>query len=327
MPTPSPSATSKTMTLGLFGARGSVGRELIGLLHRHCAIELTAAWSESLAGEQVQGHAPGAPERLVYCSPDLDALCDAAPDVVALSLPNGRACEVVDALDRLDRPPMVVIDLSADFRFDSTWVYGLPETGREQIRGAKRIANPGCYATAMGLSLAPLRKRLAGVPHCFGVSGYSGAGSTPSERNDVAGLAGGVLPYSSVGHLHEQEVSHTLGRPIRFAPSVAPFERGIVMTTLFELDAPTDAAELESFYQDAYGDEPLVNVIGAEMPRVQGVVGTPGAIVGGIQVDSDHPTRGAVVCVLDNLLKGAASQAIQNINLALGLPEYEGILS
>ena len=324
---PSPESTTKTITLGLFGARGSVGRELIGLLSHHDSIDLTAAWSGSLAGEQVREHAPGAPEGLMYLEPDFESLCNASPDAVALALPNGKAHDAVEAMERSDHPPKVIIDLSADYRFDTDWVYGLTEINREQLRSATRIANPGCYASAMGLTLTPLGARAVGVPHCFGVSGYSGAGSTPSDRNNVERLTGGVLPYASVGHLHEQEVSHTQGRPIRFAPTVAPFERGIVMTTLFEFEQPTNAAEIGSIYTDAYSDEPLISIVGAEVPRVQDVVGTPNTLIGGIQVDPDNPTRCAVVCVLDNLLKGAASQALANINLALGLPELEGISS
>ncbi|MCB9839044.1 MAG: N-acetyl-gamma-glutamyl-phosphate reductase [Phycisphaeraceae bacterium] len=320
MPTPSSDTATKSYTLGLVGARGSVGRELIALLQRHSAIELTSAWSESNAGQPIEG-VPG----MSFEAPDLDAWRESAPDIVALALPNGRAAEAVAALESSRRPPALIIDCSADHRFDASWVYGLPETNRSRIRGAGRIANPGCYATAMGLTLSPIRDRLLGVPHCFGVSGYSGAGSTPSERNNVARLTGGVLPYSSVGHIHEREVSCTLGVPIRFAPSVAPFERGIVMTVLFELDAPTDEQALASIYREAYRDEQLIDVIDGATPRVQEIVGRPGAVIGAIQVDPAHPTRGAAVCVIDNLLKGAASQALQNINAALGLHKLEGI--
>ncbi len=322
---PSPSVTTSTATLGVFGARGSVGRELIGLLPRHSGIALAAAWSESLAGESVGAHVPGAPDTLRFEAPDIEALERCTLDVVALALPNGQAPAAVAALQRSASPPRCIIDLSADHRFDDAWVYGLPETNRASIAGAQRIANPGCYATAMGLSLAPVREHLEGAPHCFGVSGYSGAGSTPSERNNVERLTGGVLPYASVGHIHELEVTRTLGRPIRFAPSVAPFERGIVMTTLFELQRPTDAGALVDRYAEYYHDEPLIKTIGASSPRVQEIVGHPGAVIGSVQVDSAHPTRCAVVCVIDNLCKGAATQALQNINLALGFPELEGL--
>lgn len=324
---PSPEPTTRTISLGLLGARGSVGKELIGLLSQHSAIRLTNAWSGSLAGDLACTHAPGAPEGLTFEKPDYEALAGSPPDVLVLALPNGKAPEVVESIERADRQPSVVIDISADHRFDNDWTYGLTEINRASIRDADRIANPGCYATAMGLTLTPVRARMVGVPHCFGVSGYSGAGSTPSERNNVERLTGGVLPYASVGHLHEREVGFTLGRPIRFAPTVAPFERGIVMTTLFEFEQPTDADEIASIYTSRFADEPLIDVLGAEVPRVQDIVGTPRTIIGGIQVDFDNPTRCAVVTVLDNLLKGAASQALANINLALGLPELEGILS
>jgi len=322
---PSPSPATSTATIGVFGARGSVGRELIGLLAGHGALDLAAAWSGSLAGEPVDEYVPGAPKSLTFDSPDIDALRASTLDVVVLALPNGKAAEAVAALEQAQTPPRCIIDISADHRFDEAWVYGLPETNRDRIRGASRIANPGCYATAMGLTLAPIRDRLAGVPHCFGVSGYSGAGSTPNDRNNVERLTGSVLPYASVGHIHEREVSRTQGRSVRFAPSVAPFERGIVMTTLFELQAPTTAEALAGLYDEHYKTEPLIQTIGAETPRVQAIVGHPGAVIGAVQVDPDQPTRGAAVCVIDNLCKGAASQALQNINLALGIPELEGL--
>ena len=127
-----------------------------------------------------------------------------------LALPDGAAAPFIEALEQ-KAPHRIVIDLSADHRFDDAWAYGLPELNRAKIVNAKRIANPGCYATAMQLALAPLVDQLGGVPALFGVSGYSGAGTTPSPKNDVARLKDNLMPYSLVGHKHEREVAHRFG--------------------------------------------------------------------------------------------------------------------
>ncbi len=320
-------ASTSTIRVGMLGARGFVGREVIALLGAHPSMRLTRAWSEPLAGQPVAAHAPGAPADLVFSSAEADDPAGADVDVLVLALPNGDSKRLMQRLDASPAPPRIVIDLSADHRFDDGWAYGLPETNRAAIIGATRIATPGCYATAMQLALFPVVGRLAGEPNCFGVSGYSGAGSTPNDRNDPDRLADNILPYASVGHLHEREVSTHLGHPVRFAPAVAPFARGIVMTVLFELDQPTTAPQLVAQYERAYASEPLIEVIGEAMPLARDARNTPRAVVGGIQVDSARPTRAAAVCVLDNLLKGAASQAVQSLNVALGLPELAGLTS
>ncbi len=319
------SAPVSKATVGLFGARGFVGREIISILNRHESLRLSRAWSTSKAGEPVQGCESDRGARPRFEALDLGALGDVSTDVIILALPNGQAAEASAALEGSKNPPSVVIDLSADARFDPGWTYGLPETSRSAIERANRIANPGCYATAMNLALAPIRESLSGAAHCFGISGFSGAGRTPNERNNQTLLAGGVMPYASVGHVHEQEVSHHLDHPVRLAPAVAPFKRGIVLTALVELRSPTTSQTLIKLYDRFYAGENLISVIGPETPRVQTIVGHPGAIIGGIQVDLRYPTRAAVTCVIDNLLKGAASQAIQNVNLALGFSELEGI--
>lgn len=311
-------ASTDTLNLGILGARGFVGKELIGLLAMHPTLSLAKAWSERLAGEAVARHAPGAPTELVFEAmsetPDLDGL-----DALVIALPNGKAAALMEAHADFEG---VVVDLSADHRFNDAWGYGLPEVNRTSIIGATRIANPGCYATAMGLSLHPIEAHLVGTPACFGVSGFSGAGATPNDRNDPARLIDNILPYAKVGHIHERECARMLGRCLRFAPSVASFERGIIMTTLFETGGATEEEILRS-YQQAYAGEPFVHVMPEGTPLVGDVRDSPNAIIGGIECD--EAGRGGVVCVIDNLLKGAASQALQNLNLALGQPEALGV--
>ena len=218
--------------------------------------------------------------------------------------------------------------MSSDHRFDDAWVYGLPELHRAELRGARRIANPGCYATGAQLGLAPFLRLLGGTPAVFGVSGYSGAGSKPSPKNDPARLADNLLPYSLVDHTHEREIGRHLGRPVAFMPHVAPFWAGISLTIHLPLTGDAriqglDAAELHRRALARYRGEPLVKVT-AEPPEVKDARGTPGVLVGGFAVDEAR-THAVVVVALDNLLKGAATQAVQNLNLALGFEELEGI--
>lgn len=315
----------RTKTVGIVGARGYVGREFAALVEAHPALELSMAASSSQAGRSVRDALGAGDAGLRFVASEAGAIAGACPDVLILALPNGHAQAMLESIERAGGTPELVLDLSADMRFDGSWTYCVPELHGERVAGAERISNPGCYATAMQLALWPVRERLVGLPHCFGVSGYSGAGSKPSEKNDEARLTGGVLPYALAGHTHEREVSHQLGRAIRFAPSVAPFFRGIVLTAMFELESPTDAGTMSARFASFYAEHPLVRSIGERMPRVQEVVGTPGAVIGGITVDGAHPNRVSVVCVIDNLLKGAASQAVQNINLALGLEPLAGV--
>ncbi len=314
--------SSEAFTIGIIGGRGHVGAELVGLLAGHPGLLLTMLASRSGAGRTAGELIPGAPDGLVLEDISPEALAERAPDVTVLALGNGENGAYARAAAGRSR---VVLDLSADHRFDEGWVYGLSELNAEAIRGASRIANPGCYATAMMLALAPLGEDLDGAPVCFGVSGYSGAGATPSPRNDPANLADNILPYALVGHTHEREVSRHLGTRVRFCPSVAPFFRGIMLTARVRLRSTADAAVVESRLHSFYEGAPLVSVLAGKTPRVPDVAGTNTAQIGGVTVGAEDPQEVGLVCAIDNLRKGAASQALQNINLALGLDELEGI--
>lgn len=238
-------------------------------------------------------------------------------------MPNGQAADYVAAIEAA-APDTVIVDLSADYRFDEAWVYGLPEIyGRDQIAGSKRISNPGCYATAGQLCAAPVRERLSGPAHLFGVSGYSGAGTTSNRKNDVEALKDNLMPYGLLGHTHEQEMSRHLGADVRFSPHVAAFFRGITLTAQLEFAEAVSAEALKAAYEDAYAGEPLIEVQDA-IPEIRDGAFNPGAVVGGFAL-SDDGRRAVVVCALDNLLKGAATQAIQNLAIALGRPEFDGL--
>ncbi len=314
--------TDKKFSLGIVGARGHTGSELIRLLAAHPAIELAFVSSRELAGQRVADHNPAFSGELRYENLDAEAVAAKGVDAVVLALPNGLAAPFVAALDAT-KPDTVIVDLSADYRFDTSWYYGLPELTRGRYDGNKRISNPGCYATAMQLAISPMLDVLAGPPQCFGVSGYSGAGTTPSDKNNTELLAGNLMPYALANHVHEREVTGHLGFPVEFMPHVAPHFRGITMTVNLWLTQPMTLEQVRSRYEAAYAGEPLVEVIDTA-PWVSRIAGRNGAQIGGFTL-APGGKRVVVVATLDNLLKGAATQALQNLNLALGLDELTAI--
>lgn len=308
--------------IGLLGARGHVGAELIGLFTAHPEFELGFVSSRERAGELVSAHHPGVDTGLHYVDVSPEAMDQHLVDAIVLALPNGKAAPFVAAIDA-SAPGTVLLDLSADYRFDDGWYYGLPELTRGRYHGEKRISNPGCYATAMQLAVGPMRDLLAGPAQCFGVSGYSGAGTTPSDKNDPAKLRDNLMPYALTGHVHEREVTRQLGHAVHFMPHVAQHFRGLSITANLPLSQAVTMDEVQARYRDAYGSEPLVGVQD-DAPWVSAIAGKHGAIVGGFTL-ADDGQRLVVVSVLDNLLKGAATQALQNLNTAFGFEETLGI--
>ena len=234
------------------------------------------------------------------------------------------------------------MDLSADHRFTPKWTYGLPElVTRGTIARATRISNPGCYATAAQIGIAPLLPHLGGQPTVFGVSGYSGAGTKPSPKNDVQNLTNNIIPYSLTDHIHEREISAQLGTDVAFIPHVAAWFQGIHHTINIPLSKPLTSRDIRNLYQERYAGEPLVRIMG-EPPSVKAISGTHGIEIGGFGVHSSGNRvvsfnillENCTLCAnilevvnvtIDNLLKGAATQAQQNMNLALGYGEFEGI--
>jgi N-acetyl-gamma-glutamyl-phosphate reductase len=309
-------------SVGIVGARGHTGAELIRLIAAHPALDLAFVASRELDGQRVDAHNDAYTGDLRYERLDPPAVVDRRADIVILALPNGKAASFVAAIDAAAGDTLVV-DLSADYRFDRTWYYGLPELTRGRWRGERRISNPGCYATAIELTVAPMKDVLAAPPVCFGVSGYSGAGTTPSDKNDPEKLRDNLMPYALTGHIHEREASFQLGVPIEFMPHVAPHFRGLTVTINLYLSRALKRDEVLARFQAAYGDEQLVRVVD-EPPWVSRIAGRHHAEIGGFALSADG-RRAVIVATLDNLLKGAATQAMQNINLALGLDELTGI--
>ena len=307
-----------TKSIGIVGARGYVGAELLRRIASDPALRLACVGSRALAGQPVTIN------NLVFANLLYEDLTPAdlgrkSVDAWVLALPNGESARWVAAIDK----EVVCVDLSTDHRTDDAWVYGLPELSRAPLRSARRIANPGCYATATNLALAPFVNLLdeSATPSAFGVSGWSGAGTTPTPRNDEARLHESLMPYSLVKHSHEPEIARALGRRVRLLPHVAGFARGLSVTVSARLSTALSVEECEQLARDRYRGEPLV-VVGSEAPELKGAVRSPRAFIGGFAVDGRDL---AVVCTLDNLLKGAATQAQQNLHLALGLDEHAGI--
>ena len=313
------------LKVGLVGARGHTGRELVVILSRRSDMALVFASSRAMAGEPVTKLAPEAPQGLLFEALGPQDVAARGADAVILALPNGEAAPYVAAIEAA-APQTIIVDLSADYRFDDAWIYGLPELyGRERLKGATRISNPGCYATAGQLCVHPVRDLLSGPAHLFGVSGYSGAGTTPSRKNDLEALRDNLMPYSLTGHLHEREMSRHLAHDVRFSPHVAAFFRGITLTAQLSFAAPVTQDALKALYQSAYGGEALIRLSDA-IPEIRDGQDIPGAVVGGWSV-GEGGRYASVVCALDNLLKGAAVQAVQNLALAAGLEELAGIVN
>ncbi len=313
---------SGRFSVGIVGARGHTGAELIRLIARHPHLELTFVSSRELAGQSVSEHIAGFSGTLRYENLAHEEIAGKGAGVVVLALPNGKSSEIMSAIDA-SAPETLVVDLSADNRFDDRWHYGLPELTRDAYNGQRRISNPGCYATAMQLAIMPLLDQLAGPPQCFGVSGYSGAGTTPSDKNNPELLRDNLMPYALADHLHEREVSRQLHVPVEFMPHVAPHFRGISMTVNLWLSQAMDAEQVRQLYRARYAGEPLITVLD-EAPWVSRIAGRHGVEIGGFTV-APGGRRVVLAATLDNLLKGAATQAMQNINLALGFDELAAV--
>lgn len=303
--------------VAIVGARGHTGAELMPLIEAHPDLEIAWVGSRKHAGQPVTSVFTDLSSPLAFAAPSPDVVGALDVDAVVLALPNGLSDAYVAALSE----DVVVVDLSADHRFDDAWAYGLPELFRDGLRGARRIANPGCYATAAQLALHPLKDHLDTAPRIFGVSGYSGAGTTPSPRNDPEQLRDNLMPYGLVGHVHEREIGHRLGRSVNFMPHVAPFFRGITLTIDLSSHTGLEVDQIRGLFHERYRDEALV-IVQDEAPLVRHNAGRHHVAIGGFAIDG---RRAVLVVTIDNLLKGAATQALQNLALALGLDEHGGL--
>ncbi|MGQ0624529.1 MAG: N-acetyl-gamma-glutamyl-phosphate reductase [Sporichthyaceae bacterium] len=328
------------------GASGYAGGELLRLLATHPEITVTAMLADSRAGEDVTAVHPNLIPYagLILAAGDSALLAEA--DLVFLALPHGASADLVGGL----RPEQVVVDLGADFRLRDaaawerfygsrhagTWTYGLPELpgAREQIATSNRIANPGCYPTAVALALAPLLAADLVSPLdlvIVAASGTSGAGRKASAHLLGSEVMGDLSAYKIGGtHQHTPEITQTLsdaaGREVSvlFTPLLAPMPRGILATATARMRDGVGTVALLDALHAAYDDEPFVHVLApGQVPRTAATFGSNAVH---LQAAADpHSGRATVVAAIDNLGKGAAGQALQNANLTLGLPEGMGL--
>jgi N-acetyl-gamma-glutamyl-phosphate reductase len=322
--------------VGVLGAGGYSGRELISILARHDRASVVFATSESEAGTSLRRICAAAPDIALVRAEDAPL---EACEVVFSCLPHGDS---VGWVERARGAGARVIDLSSDLRVPGPesppWagdaVYGLPELHRERICDAALVANPGCYPTAALLALAPLVRRglVAGTVVINAASGVTGAGRSPRRELLFAEVAEDFRAYGMGNtHRHLVEMRHQAdalgngGTPeLVFVPHLLPVQRGILETIHVPLREPlTDPVAL---WADDYADEPFVEVLRDRMPSLRDAVGTNRVAVGVAEVAGLKSPMLQVVAAIDNLRKGASGQAVQNFNLMYGLPETEALL-
>lgn len=335
--------------VSIIGATGYTGAELLRLLSGHEAAEVVAVTSESHTGADISDIYPHLGSFFADRLENLAALEDIArrSDVVFIALPHGHAMEAVRTISKHKTK---VIDLGADYRFrdtavyekwyklphthpDAVAVYGLTELYREEVRTADIVGNPGCYTTASILALAPLVK--SGLIDLSSIivdakSGVSGAGRSLSLGSHFTEVFESVKAYNIGGHRHTPEIEQILSNlggseiVISFTPHLIPMARGILSTCYANLKRGVTAEQADAAYEGMYGSEPFIRLLGrGGYPVTKNTRGSNFCDLGW-HIDS-RTGRIVVVAALDNLVKGAAGQAIQNMNVMFGLDERAGL--
>ena len=337
------------MKVSIIGASGYAGEELIRLLHGHPHAEIIHLTSERHTGEKISKlypHLTHIYDNILDSMEDVRRIAEDS-DVLFIALPHGHAMKLVKAIAGL---PVHIIDLGADYRFADTsvyetWyhvphtdpeaerVYGLAELYRDAIRGAHLIGNAGCYTTASILALTPLvQKHLVQMDSILvdAVSGVSGAGRTPKESTHFPEFYDSFTAYGAVSHRHtpeiEQALSEQAGEPvtINFTPHLAPIARGILATCYARLADGVTKEDVDAAFAAQYADEFFIRLLGrGAYPSTKYVRGTNYCDIAWHIDPRTH--RVIVFSAIDNLVKGAAGQAIQNMNIALGLDERTGL--
>ncbi|HEY3367508.1 MAG TPA: N-acetyl-gamma-glutamyl-phosphate reductase [Symbiobacteriaceae bacterium] len=340
------------ITVGIAGATGYGGIELVRLLGNHPEASLVLAGTESYVGQELTTVYPHLAGRVKLVGAEATTEALSACDVVFTALPHGVPMTLAPAVLAAGKK---LIDLGADFRLRDTaafesWykhkheapelqaeaVYGLPELYREQIRKARLVGNPGCYPTSCALAAAPLLR--AGSVETRGIifdskSGVSGAGRGASLGVHYSEVNENFKAYNIAGgHRHTPEIEQTISDlagekvVVTFTPHLVPMTRGILTTAYFQLKQDLTTDQVLTLFRDFYATEPFVRVRPfGNLPTTKEVWGANYCDIG-LQVDK-RTGRVLVVAVIDNLVKGAAGQAIQNMNLLFGLPETTGLLA
>jgi N-acetyl-gamma-glutamyl-phosphate reductase len=338
------------LNVAIVGASGYTGLELIRLLHCHPEVVVTCVTSEQSAGKRISDVFPTLRGRCDLVLENLEPVRVAEKaDIIFTALPHKAAMEVVPTFLKLGKQ---VIDLSADYRLSDPvvygeWyephmnppllkkaVYGLPEIRRSKVKGAKLVANPGCYPTSIILALAPLLKKGLIDPHNIiadSASGVTGAGRSAKVDSLYCEVNEGFKAYGVGGvHRHtpeiEQELSLLAGTELKvtFTPHLVPMDRGILSTVYAAPLKETTTAVIHKLYEDFYKGEPFVRVLPqGNLPSTAFVRGSNFCDIAPV-VDK-RTGRIIVVSAIDNLMKGASGQAVQNMNLVCGFPETMGL--
>ena len=311
---------------GIIGGAGYTGGELIRLLLRHPFVELAFIHSRSNAGQPLHKVHPD-------LFGDTDLLftddCTAPVEVLFLCLGHGESRQFLET-QTLD-PAVKIIDLANDFRLaqqsqiaERSFVYGLPELNRDRIRKAQHVANPGCFATAIQLGLLPLAKAgLLKDVYTTGITGSTGAGQGLSATSHFSWRANNIQAYKTLTHQHLGEIGESLRQcgataAVHFVPWRGDFTRGIFISS--QVPCSIDLKEVQDLYQSFYQDHPFT-LLTQEPVFLKQVVNTNKCL---LQLEKSGDTL-VVHSVIDNLLKGAVGQAVQNMNLMLGLDEDAGL--
>ncbi|MGC4001308.1 MAG: N-acetyl-gamma-glutamyl-phosphate reductase [Anaeromyxobacter sp.] len=341
-------ATGKRYRAAVIGGSGYGGAEMIRRLLIHPDVELVRVASVDFIGEPLSAADP-ALEQLTDLTFEQLPPAEAARgvDVVLLGLPHTVAAAKVPELAAV--PGLKLVDMSGDFRLKDVkayerwykhthpcperladFVYGLPELNRERIKAARYVASPGCFATTIELALLPLAKAglLSGVVHVQGITGSSGSGVAPSAGTHHPVRANNLRTYKPLEHQHVPEIGETLAAAgardlqLRFVPVSAPLGRGILVTAFVELPEAWTQERLDGLYRETFAGEPFVRVPRKRLPEVAAVSGSNFAEVGVAVGAAVNGLRTVTLFgATDNLVKGGAGQAIQNMNLLLGLDE------
>lgn len=335
--------TAKKTKIGIIGVTGYTGGELLKLALSHPFVEVSYLGSSSQTGHIAAVYPQYAKTNLELENINIDTIA-AKCDVVFLATPHGAAMELVPQVLKA-KPDMKIIDLGADYRIKDAAkyeeyyklkhsdtgnlakaVYGLPEVNRDAIKKASVIANPGCYPTATAIGLAPVLD-IIDLNNIVidGKSGVSGAGKKSDVEYSFCELDENLKPYGIINHRHIPEIEQTLselaGKDIKvtFTPHLIPMIRGMLVSTYVKLSKSITQADVDRIYTDYYTKEP--NIIYTPSISTSAVTGTNLALVYAV-VDGD---RLKIFCAIDNLVKGAAGQAIQNLNILMGYDEKEGL--
>ncbi|WP_456416074.1 N-acetyl-gamma-glutamyl-phosphate reductase [Methanocaldococcus sp.] len=333
--------------VSIIGATGYTGAELLRLLSNHREVEVKYITSRKEEGKhvfKVHPHLKGIKKyENLYFTNDLDKI---DVDLIFTATPHGASMEIVP--DFIERG-IKVIDLSGDYRFedislyekyykikhkglvDAKIAYGLPELHRKEIKEAQLVANPGCFPTGCILAVAPLvKEKIIEERIIFdSKTGVSGAGINPTETTHFPNVNENINPYKITTHRHTPEIEKELKKlgnvKVSFTPHLAPITRGILTTAHTFLVENLDREDIIKIYEKFYKDEIFIRIFSEEIPKLTLVRGTNFCDIGGFEIDEHN--RLVIISAIDNLVKGASGQAIQNMNIMFGFDEKEGLFN